>query len=67
MTMIDAAARRETPELRELMCRSCGYGVSVQSPPETCPMCRTVDPWTARERPLTGYVAGLFAGPPDSE
>jgi hypothetical protein len=47
-----------TPERRiaprsEFRCVSCGYGVSVVSPPEECPMCRSAlwepSPW----RPFT--------------
>jgi rubrerythrin len=35
---LDPAARR-----LELVCGGCGYGVSVERPPDRCPMCSTWD------------------------
>jgi rubrerythrin len=42
---VDPAARR-----LELVCGSCGYGVSVARPPERCPMCSGWDWRRARPR-----------------
>ena len=38
--------RRSIQDFPKLICEVCGYGVSVQSPPEACPMCQSEAPWT---------------------
>jgi len=38
--MVYAPSERRIEPRFELRCAECGYGVSVQIAPESCPMCR---------------------------
>lgn len=48
--------------LVRLRCCGCGYGVSVRSAPEICPMCHG-DRWEPEEwRPFTAFLDDLRPG-----
>jgi len=50
----------------ELICAVCGYGISVRSAPELCPMCGS-SVWEHPPRRLPPLVADLWPTPPTQQ
>ncbi len=54
----ERVSRGDVSVRRELVCGNCGYGISVEVPPSSCPMCQRFE-W----RPLAPKPAARFHAP----